>query len=71
MEPLEWAHTACVIISRVNYLLSNYQWLWKKDFHEGVYADDAGGADHAGDVVNGDDADHVDDAVNTDDDDDV
>ena len=42
----------------------------QKDFHEGVYADDAGGADHAGDVVNGDDADHADDAVDTDDADD-
>ena len=44
--------------------------IMKKDFHEGVYADDAGGADHAGDVVNGDDADHADDAVDTDDADD-
>ena len=68
MEPLEWA--LLVVCSSAKWIIC-YPIISdrdREDFHEGVYADDAGGADHAG--VNGDDADHADDAVNTDDADD-
>ena len=70
MEPLEWA--LLVVCSSAEWIIC-YPIISDRDcedFHEGVYADDAGGADHAVDVVNGDAADHADDAVNTDDADD-
>ena len=61
MEPIEWA--LLVVWSSAEWIIcypiiSDHD---NKYFLEGVYSDDAGGADHADDAVNTDDADDDDD----------